>query len=140
MLAETSLGQEFWIEDTSTAVYLINRTPNSTLNFKLPEEVWSGNRPDLSHLRRFGCTAYVHVVQEKTSQRAGKGVFLDYPFGVKGYKVWILEDLKCTTSRNIVFKEYEVYKDTLVQQVTDQGKNSEASESKRKMERCFLID
>ena len=42
MLAETGLGQEFWAEATSTAVYLINRTPNPTLDFKLPEEVWSG--------------------------------------------------------------------------------------------------
>lgn len=89
MLAETGLGQEFWAEATSTAVYLINRTPNSTIDFKLPEEVWSGNRPDLSHLRRFGCTAYVHVNQEKTKPRAVKGVFVGYPFGVKGYRVWI---------------------------------------------------
>ena len=92
MLAETGLGQEFWAEATSTVVYLINRTSNSTLDFKLPEEVWSGNMPDLSHLRRFGCTAYVHVTQEKTSPRARQGAFLGYPFGVKGYRVWILED------------------------------------------------
>ena len=89
MLAETGLGQEFWAEATSTAVYLINMTPNLTLDFKLPEEVWSGNIPDLSHLRRFGCTAYVHVTQDKTSPRAVKGVFMGYPFGVKGYRVWI---------------------------------------------------
>ena len=62
MLVETGLGQDFWAEATSTAVYLINRTPNSTLDFKLPKKVWSENRPDLSHLRRFGCTTYVHVV------------------------------------------------------------------------------
>ena len=85
MLAETGLGQEFWAEATSTAVYLINMTPNSTLDFKLPEEFWSGNMPDLSHFRRFDCMAYVHVTQEKTSCRAVKGVFLCYPFGVKGY-------------------------------------------------------
>ena len=111
MLAETGLGQEFWAEATSTAVYLINRTPNPTLDFKLPEEVWSGNMPDLSHLRRFGFTAYVHVTQEKTKSRAVKGIFVGYPFWVKGYRVWIPEELKCTTSRNVVFREDELYKD-----------------------------
>ena len=57
---------------------------------------------------------------------------MGYPFGVKGYRVWIPKDLTCTTSRIVVFKEDEVYKDTLVQQVTDQGKNSEASEKQKK--------
>ena len=90
-------------------------TSNSTIDFKLPEEVWSGNMPDLSHLRRFGCTAYVHVTQEKTGPRARKGVFLGYPFRVKGYRVWIPEDLKCTTSRNVVFREEEIYKDMIIQ-------------------------
>ena len=60
---------------------------------------------DLSHLRRFGCTAYVHITQEKTSSRARKGVFLGYPFRVKGYRVWILEDLKSNTSRDVVFRK-----------------------------------
>uniref|UniRef100_A0A1J3ITH4 Retrovirus-related Pol polyprotein from transposon TNT 1-94 n=1 Tax=Noccaea caerulescens TaxID=107243 RepID=A0A1J3ITH4_NOCCA len=111
MLAETGLGQEFWAEVTATAVYLINRTPNSTIGFQLPEERWSGQKPDLTHLRRFGCTAYVHTIQEKISPRAVKGTFLGYPFGVKGYRVWLPEEGKCTTSRNVVFREDEVYKD-----------------------------
>ena len=90
---------------------MINRTPNSTIEFKLPEEVWSGRKPDIGHLKRFGCTAYVHVTQDKTSPRALKGMFVGYPFGVKGYHVWITEDAKCVTSRNVIFREEEVYKD-----------------------------
>ncbi|CAA7036546.1 unnamed protein product [Microthlaspi erraticum] len=130
MLAETGLGQEFWAEATSTAVYLINRTPNSTIGFQLPEERWTGQKPDLSNLKRFGCTAYVHVVQEKTSPRTIKGVFVGYPFGVKGYRVWIPEEGKCTTSRNVVFREEEVYKDTLID--TPNAPTSSNGETKKK--------
>ena len=36
---------------------------------------------------------------------------MSYPFGDKGYRVWIPEELKCTTSRNVVFREDELYKD-----------------------------
>ena len=113
MLAETGLGPEFWADASSTAVYLINRTPGSSIEFELPEERWLGGKVNLSHLRKFGCSAYVHRVQEKTSPRAVKDVFVGYPFGVKGYRVWIEDDGKCTTSRNVVFHEQEVFKDTL---------------------------
>lgn len=126
MLAETGLEQEFWAEAASTAVYLINRTPNSVIKFKLPEEVWSGSKPDLSHLRRFGCTAYVHKVQEKTKPRALKGVFLGYPFGVKGYRVWLSDIEKCETSRNMVFNEEELYKDTV--KGSDQDKDGKSEQ------------
>lgn len=128
MLAETGLGHKFWAEATSTAVYLINRTPNSTLD----QEVWSGNKPNLSHLRRFGCTAYVHVTQDKTSPRAVKGVFTGYPFGVKGYRVWIPEDLKCTTSRNVVFREDKIYKHTQDHKVTESEGDSVNPEKQTK--------
>lgn len=129
MLSETGLGQEFWAEATSTAVYLINRTPNSTIGFKLPEEVWSGRKPDLSHLRRFGCSAYVHTIQEKTSPRALKGTFVGYPFGVKGYRIWMEDEGKCVTSRNVVFHEDEVFKD-----VKSQGDSNTQEKDKMNLE------
>lgn len=111
MLAETGLDQSFWAEAASTAVYLINRSPNASIDFKLPEQVWSGSKPEFKHLRRFGSSAYVHVREGKTEPRALKGVFLGYPFGIKGYRVWIPEEKRCKTSRNVVFNEDEVHKD-----------------------------
>lgn len=135
MLAETRMGPEFWAEATSTAVYLINRTPGLSIGFELPEERWSGGKVDLSHIRRFSCYGYVHKVQEKTSPRAVKGLFVGYPFEVKGYRVWIEDDGKCTTSRNVVFHEQEVYKDTLSDsssKLTNQGVMKTDSKGKGK--------
>lgn len=42
MLSETGLEQKFWAEAGSTAVYLINRSPNSAIDHKLPRRslVW----------------------------------------------------------------------------------------------------
>lgn len=141
MLAETGLRPEFWSEATSTAVYLINKTHGSSIEFDLPEERWSGGKVDLSHLRKFGCSAYVHRVQEKINPRAVKGVFVGYPFVVKGYRVWIEDEGKCTTSRNVVFHEQEVFKDTLTDFAAGGGKkDSIKSEGKGKGKRVSLSD
>ena len=112
MLAETGFGKQFWAETASTTVYLINRSPTSSLSFKIPEEVWPGKKVIFDHLKRFGCEAYVHVVQDKVSPRALKGYFVGYPQGVKGYRVWLPEDGKCTVSRNVIFHEDKVFKDS----------------------------
>ena len=43
MLSQSSLPQLFWVEALMTTIYLINRTLNATLQFKVPEELWSGH-------------------------------------------------------------------------------------------------
>ena len=109
MLAESGLENKFWAEAAATVVYLINRTPNASIEFKNPEEAWSGVKVEFSHLRRFGCVAYVHTVQDKMSPRALKGIFMGYPQGTKGYRVWLPEEEKSTISRNVVFDENSLY-------------------------------
>lgn len=90
---------------------MINRSPSSAIEYKLPEELWSGNRPVLKHLRRIGCAAYVHTRNAKTSPRAVKGSFVGYPQGTKGFRVWLPEEESCTISRSVIFHEEEVYKE-----------------------------
>ena len=72
--------------------------------------MWSGVKPKLDHLRPFGCTAYIHVNQGKLDPRAVKGVFIGYPLGVKGYKIWLINDKKCVISRNVIFQESSTIK------------------------------
>ena len=86
MLTESGLSKRFWAEATNTAVYLINRSPCSTIDFKTPMFVWVGSKPNLNHLKPFGCLAYVHSNQGKLNPRAIKGIFISYPTGVKYYK------------------------------------------------------
>eukprot|EP00253_Pinus_taeda_P036609 PITA_36609 len=68
MLSSVGLGQEFWAEAVGTTCYLVNRSPSSALEDKTPQEVWIGNKSSLSHLRVFGCDAYVHVPKEKITK------------------------------------------------------------------------
>eukprot|EP00253_Pinus_taeda_P017725 PITA_17725 len=72
MLSGARSGQEFWAEAVDTACYLVNRSPSLALEDRTPQEVWTGKKPSLSHLRVFGCDAYVHVPKEKRTKLDSK--------------------------------------------------------------------
>lgn len=98
---------------------MINRTPASAIEFEIPEKAWTGVLPDLGGLRSFGWIAYVH---SKLNPRAKKGVFLGYPAGVKGYRVWLIDDRKVVISKDVVFNEEVMYKSS-----TEEGPSEDRS-------------
>nr|GEW53327.1 retrotransposon protein, putative, Ty1-copia subclass [Tanacetum cinerariifolium] len=100
---------------TCTTAYLINRSPSRVIEKKTPIEMWSRHPSDYEMLRISSCVAYPHDKQGKLEPRAIKCVLLGYLEGVKGYKLFRLDDEspKIVTSRNVVFNESVMYKDTL---------------------------
>jgi hypothetical protein len=87
MLSGVGLGKELWADAVGTACYLVNRSPSSTLYDKTPQEVWTGNKPSLTHLKVFGYDAYVHVPKEnmsKLDKKDKKCIFIGYKDGLKG--------------------------------------------------------
>lgn len=109
MLSESGLGKRFWAKAVSTALYLINISHSSVLEFRVPDELWTSAMPSLSGLKRLRCVVYIHTGDGKLNPRAKQGV-LGYPKGVKGFMVWLLDDQKCIISRNVVLREDRVFK------------------------------
>jgi hypothetical protein len=70
MLSNAGLSREFLLAEAfSTAYYLVNRSPHSSLEFKTPEEVWSGSPPNYSDWKIFLCPFYlVTGVKEEASK------------------------------------------------------------------------
>jgi hypothetical protein len=66
----------------------VNRSPNTAIKYKTPEEVWSGKPADYSNLWVFGCPAYAHINEGKFEPRAKKYIFLGYASGMNGYRLW----------------------------------------------------
>ncbi|GKE72484.1 retrotransposon protein, putative, ty1-copia subclass, partial [Tanacetum coccineum] len=116
----SGLPKTFWAEATCTASYLINRSPSRAIDKKTPMEMWSGHPSDYGMLRISGCVAYPHDKQGKLEPRVVKCVLLGYPEGVKGYRLYRLDDEspKIVTSRNVVYNESVMYKHTLKDYVT----------------------
>ena len=73
----------FWTEDVSIACYLVNRPPDTSIDFQFSEEVWSGNPIDYSTLIIFGCPVFAHVNDGKLDPRAVKCMFLGYAYESK---------------------------------------------------------
>ena len=108
MLHHAKLPLEFWAEACRTAVYLHNRSPTRALKDKTPFESLSGRRPDISQLKVFGCVRYVHVPnnqRRKLDAKSHKAIFIGYPPGVQGYKLYDLEKKKFVVSRDVQFFE-----------------------------------
>ncbi|KAL2540840.1 Uncharacterized protein Adt_01818 [Abeliophyllum distichum] len=61
-------------------------------------------------LKTFGCTAFSHQSEGKLELRARKCVFLGYPEGVKGYRLWDRSQsgVKIIISRDVKFNESEM--------------------------------
>ncbi|RVW77417.1 Retrovirus-related Pol polyprotein from transposon TNT 1-94 [Vitis vinifera] len=124
MRLHARLPKTFWANAVSTAAYLINRGPSVPMEFKLPEEVWSGKEVKFSHLKVFGCVSYVHIDSDARSKLDAKSkicFFIGYGDEKFGYRFWDEQNKKIIKSRNVIFNEQVMYKDksTVVSDVTD---------------------
>jgi hypothetical protein len=85
-------------------------TPNycptrSSLDERIPEEVWTGRKQDVSHLRPFGCEVYVSVLpvkgRPKLADTTVKCILLGY-YELPGTQS---KAYKCYKSRDVTFIE-----------------------------------
>ena len=110
MLIQAKLSQKFWVEVLNTASYLRNRSPTKVVDNSTPLEAWTGVKPDVKHLRSFGCTAYAHIPKDerkKLDSKARKCVFLGYGTETKGYRLYDCERQRVILSRGVKFNGSE---------------------------------
>ena len=96
------------VEQTKTTIYVQNKSPHRVLGNKTPEEMFSGEKPEVSHLRIFGFPMYVHVPREKRSKLEPSGkkrIFVGYSESSKAYGVYIPGFRQIETSRDVTFDE-----------------------------------
>jgi hypothetical protein len=108
MLNEKNLPNYFRVEVVIIVVYIMNQTPIAVVHGMTLEEKFSGKKPDVSHLRVFGCIAYVHVPNEKRSKldpKAEKCIFIGYSLKQKGYRCFNPSTQELQVSRDVMFEE-----------------------------------
>ena len=106
MIAHAELPDGYWEKAVSTAAYVRNRTPIK--DDQTPYEQWYGRKPNVTHLRVFGCVAYSHVPNVeclKLDKKGEKMWFLGYSKESKGYRLLDERTRKIVTRRDVIFNE-----------------------------------
>jgi hypothetical protein len=110
LLVGAGLPTELWGEAAYTACYLTNKTPrrhdgDRTLT---PDEKWTGEKPDLSHLRIFGCVAYAQLAKEqrgKLDPTSLRGIFVGYTPTSRQYRIYNPKTKVTERYSSVVFDE-----------------------------------
>ncbi len=106
LLHQARASQVLWKEALSTATHLYNLGPTSG-KIVTPWEGFWGDKPDVSHLRVWGCSAHVYVPSQFRStfdKRTVPGMFLGFEPGSKAARIMIA-GRKVRVSRDVIFVE-----------------------------------
>ena len=89
MLVDTGLPRNLWPEVMQAAAYLRNRSLVKGQE-KTPEELWTGQKPDLTHLRAYGCDSYALIPkgqQDKLAENSKKYALVGYTDTTAHYRL-----------------------------------------------------
>ena len=73
MIHDQSLPMFLWVEASRAVVCVQNKFPHRILKNMTPEEAFIGVKPEVVHLRIFGCPVYMHVPKEKRTKLEPSG-------------------------------------------------------------------
>jgi hypothetical protein len=107
VLINSNLPAFLWGEAYSAVVYLYNRTPHTSLNFKTPYELKTTQKPDISNIRVWGSITYRRMPDELISSKIdprAKAYYL-IGYGSNQYKLLDLELDKVVWSRDVKILE-----------------------------------
>ena len=79
----------YYCDVVEIAMYIMSRIPTGTVHGLTPKEKFAKRKPYLSHLKVFGCIAYVHIPNEKRTKLDPKTkdrIFIGYSLLPKGNK------------------------------------------------------
>ncbi|KXJ72145.1 hypothetical protein RP20_CCG018741 [Aedes albopictus] len=105
MLYEANLPKSFWAEAAATAVYLVNRSPTKGHD-KTPEEMWSGKKPSLAHVRVFGSSVMAHIPKQKRKKwdaKAHECILTGFDEDTKAYRLWDPKAKQVIKRRDVSF-------------------------------------
>ncbi|KAJ9546296.1 hypothetical protein OSB04_018839 [Centaurea solstitialis] len=114
MMAHSGVPKSFWAEAVATACYTQNRTLIVKRTGKTAYEMIEKRKPDIRHLRVFGCKCYILNDRDdlgKFDPKADESIFIGYSPHSKAYRVYNKRSQTILESTNVDFSETETLSD-----------------------------
>jgi transposase InsO family protein len=110
MIIDAGMPNEFWGEAIVTANYIQNRLPTRSSSIT-PYEAFFGKKPELSHVRVFGQSAYAMVPKQqrrKLDEKSKKYRLVGYDVNSKAYRLADVGTKKVVVTRDVKFLDSEL--------------------------------
>jgi len=109
LLFGISLPTYLWKEDVCTANYISNKTSTNALHHITPYQRYLNIKPNVSHLRLFGSTTYLHVQKcTKLNPKSKPMILVGYDEVSKAYRCLNYIHKKIVISRDVVFDKTKI--------------------------------
>ena len=135
MMSYAGLPNFFWGYALETTQYILNLVPSKAVSTTL-NELWTGRKPNLGHVRIWGSSA--HVLKRDPSKleaRPDVCLFVGYPKGTKGYMFYDPQEQRVIVSKNAQFLEEDYMIDnkprskTILEELRGEGDTSPVPET-----------
>jgi len=111
ILSESSLPKYFWVDVVSTSCYVMNKVLIRPILKKTPYELFNGRKPNISHLRVFGCSCFIlNNGKEnlgKFDEKVDLGIFIGYSLNSHAYRIYNKRLMTVEEFVHVVFDEVD---------------------------------
>jgi len=109
LLNATDLSKYLWVDAVSTTCYVLNRVLIRPILKKTPYELFKGRKPNISHLKVFGCKCFILNNGKnnlgKFDPKADEGIILGYSLYSHAYRVYNRRTMVVEESMHVDFDE-----------------------------------
>ena len=81
MLDDKKLPNDYWAEAVAVVGHILNISPIKAMKNITPYEAWFHRKPNVSHLKVFGCISYALIDEndrDKMDEKSEKCIFMGY--------------------------------------------------------------
>ncbi len=108
ILLKSELPENLWTKVVNTTNYVVNRSPSQANQGKTPKELFSRQKPNLQHLRIFGCNIHTLIMNSTKKPLDPKSKLywlVGYDTNTKTYKLFNPRAKKVVLSCDFTFDE-----------------------------------
>src|SRR5438477_4171093 len=112
MLDASGAPLELWAEAILAAAYIRNRLPSQALNGKTPHEAWTGQKPPIRHIQKWGCKVYRHINKKTGRKKLHKKSMMGFLIGYQPgeiYRIYHPGTKEFKVSRDVIFSESQFF-------------------------------